>query len=308
MTDKRCLATVTTDGYLPGTVVTIASFLAHHPGFDGDVVVIHDGLSKRGAAALAALAENVRLLPVSRSLKRRLQRIGDAHPRFRPILMHWYILEAYALTNYAKVLLADGDLLFRQPIDELFAEDGQLLCCPDWVYLAGGQRDAATFKPLLPGAPAARRAGLDRTFNDGMMMLDGCVLGEHTQAELLTLLVPKTWRGTDTPHFKQFVHNRYFAERHRLVSSTYNYILTAGNAIARREGLAAQDAKVLHYNLPLKPWMPELMLDWLRGQRPVPEFGWWYDAWMECLTAGHLHNARRNAASATVIRPADRAR
>ena len=198
-----------------------------------------------------------------------------------------------ALLAYADTGLAAADVV----------ADGSLRP----AFLAGVLGDDAEYDALLPGAPAARRAGLDRTFNDGMMMLDGCVLGEHTQAELLTLLVPKTWRGTDTPHFKQFVHNRYFAERHRLVSSTYNYILTAGNAIARREGLAAQDAKVLHYNLPLKPWMPELMLDWLRGQRPVPEFGWWYDAWMECLTAGHLHNARRNAASATVIRP-DRAR
>ena len=39
-----CLATVTTAGYLPGTLVTIGSFLKAHPGFNGDVAVIHDDL------------------------------------------------------------------------------------------------------------------------------------------------------------------------------------------------------------------------------------------------------------------------
>ena len=305
-TAKRCIATVTTDGYLPGTVVTLASFLAQHPGFDGDVVVIHDGLSQRGTEVLFALAEDVRLLPVSPGLKQHLHRLGDAHPRFRPTLMHWHILEAYLLTDYAQVLLVDGDLLFRQPMDELFAVEGPLLCCPDWVFLAGRCRDAATFKPLPAGATgSADRPVLDRTFNDGMMLLDRRALGAQAQAELLALLVPETWNHTDTPHTKQLIHNKHFAGRHRLVSSTYNYILTAGNTIAQREGLAAKDAKVLHYNLPVKPWMPGFMLDWLRGERPVPAFAWWYEAWMQCLTAGHLRNAWRKSAAAAEI-PVDR--
>lgn len=302
MTDKRCIATVTTDDYLPGTVVTLASFLAQHPGFDGDVVVIHDGLSERGAAVLSALAPDLRLLPVSPGLKQHLHRLGEAHPRFRPTLMHWHILEAYLLTEYAKVLLVDGDLLFRQPIDELFAAEGALLCCPDWVFLAGRCRDAATFKPLPEGETgSADRPALDRTFNDGMMLLDRAALGAEAQADLLALLVPETWNHTDTPHTKQLIHNMHFAGRHRLVSSTYNYILTAGNTIAQREGLEAKDAKVLHYNLPVKPWMPGFMLDWLRGDRPVPAFAWWYDAWMQCLAAGHLRNASRNMVARTIV-------
>ena len=37
-----CLATVTTARFLPGTLVTLGSFLKAHPGFDGGVAVIHD--------------------------------------------------------------------------------------------------------------------------------------------------------------------------------------------------------------------------------------------------------------------------
>ena len=41
-----CLATTVTDSYVPGAVAMLGSFRAHHPGFDGDVVILHDGLSE----------------------------------------------------------------------------------------------------------------------------------------------------------------------------------------------------------------------------------------------------------------------
>ena len=44
-----CLATATTPSYLPGTLVTVDSFLRQHPGFDGDVAVIHDELPACGS-------------------------------------------------------------------------------------------------------------------------------------------------------------------------------------------------------------------------------------------------------------------
>lgn len=297
---KYCIATATTEGYLPGTVVTVASFLAQHPRFDGDVVVIHDELSEAGRQSLLALGDNMRLLGVSAELQNRLQCLGNAHPRLRPVLNHLHALEAYRLADYAKVLLLDGDLLFQQPIDELFRIDAPLVCCPDWVYLAGKCRDSATFKPVSV-AERAGRAVLDRTFNDGVLMLDRAVLGEQVQAELLALAVPETWNDTDTPHFKQLIHNRYFAPRHQLASSTYNYILGAGDAIARREDLAAKDAKVLHFNMPIKPWQPTAMLAWLRGRRVVPEFALWYEAWMAALSVGHLRHARGRADGRTLL-------
>lgn len=297
---RYCIATATTEGYLPGTVVTVASFLAHHPGFDGDVVVIHDDLSEAGRQSLLTLGDNVRLLGVSAELQNRLQRLGNAHPRLCRVLNHLHALEAYRLADYAKVLLLDGDLLFQQPIDELFRIDAPLVCCPDWVYLAGKCRDLATFKPVS-AAEGAGRAVLDRTFNDGVLMLDRAVLGEQVQAELLALAVPETWNDTDTPHFKQLIHNRYFAPGHQLASSTYNYILGAGDAIARREDLPAKDAKVLHFNMPIKPWQPRAMLAWLRGRRVVPEFALWYEAWMAALSAGHLRDAQGRADGRTLL-------
>ena len=51
---KTCLLTVATDGFVPGTFVMVRTFLKHHPRFDGDVVVVHDGLSDASREVLAA--------------------------------------------------------------------------------------------------------------------------------------------------------------------------------------------------------------------------------------------------------------
>ena len=134
---KVCLATVATDNFLPGTLVMVASFLKAHPGFDGDVAVIHDGLSEEAKACLGALYDRVRFETPSAELEDRLARVGAAHPRFAPILCHLHAFEAYRLAGYRKVLLCDGDLLFRQPIDELFDAEDLLLCCGDQVFSGG---------------------------------------------------------------------------------------------------------------------------------------------------------------------------
>ena len=290
---KVCLATATTADYLPGTLVTVGSFLKHHPDFDGDVVIIHDGLDERQRGYLGALSDRVRFVPVSSELRERLARVGAAIPRFARTLAEFYPLEAYRLTGYRKLLLCDGDLLFRQPIDELFDSEEALLCCGELAYLSGRRRDAATFALLDDSAPPPPSGVLDRTFNDGFLLIDGGLVGDDTYAELLDMVTPDTWHGTDTPHSKQFLHNRYFHGRHTLISSTYNFVLAHAARITAREGLAAADAKVLHFNLHVKPWMPATMLPWTYASAPAPAFDLWYAAWIELLYAAHLRTALR---------------
>ena len=289
---KVCLATATTADYLPGTLVTVGSFLKHHPDFACDVVIIHDGLDERHRAYLAALSDRVRFVPVSAELRERLARVGAALPHFAPILSRLYAFEAYRLTGYRKLLLCDGDLLFRQPIGELFDSEDALLCCSDLAHLSGRCREAATFA-LLDDSPSSPCGVLDRTFNDGFLLIDARLTGEGCYADLLSLVTPESWRGAATGSFKQFLHNRYFHGRHTLIGSTYNFLLRHAELITAREGLTAADAKVLHFNLRAKPWMPAAMLRWTCGPAPVPAFDCWYDAWTECLSAAHLRTARR---------------
>ena len=290
---KICFATATTANFLPGTLVTVGSFLKHHPDVDVDVAIIHDGLDERQRASLAALSDRVRFVSVSSELRERLARVGAALPRFAKRLVHLHVLEAYRLTGYRKLLLCDGDLLFRQPIRELFDSQDALLCCGEFAYLSGRCLDAATFALLDDPAHAGPAGALDSTFNDGFLCIDASLTGEGCYADLLSMLTPESWRGSDTFHTKQFLQNRYFAGRQTLIGSTYNFVLRHAGLITAREGLTARDAKVLHFNLPVKPWMPAAMLRWTCEPAPVPAFDLWYDAWTECLSAAHLRTARR---------------
>ena len=290
---KVCFATATTADFLPGTLVTVGSFLKHHSDVAVDVVIIHDGLDEQQRAPLAALSDRVRFVSVSSELRERLVRVGATLPRFAKRLSEFYQLEAYRLTGYSKLLLCDSDLLFCQPIHELFASPDGLLCCSEFAHLRGQCRDAATFALLDDPAHAGPAGALDSTFNDGFLLIDASLVGERAYTDLLCMLTPDTWRGSDTSHTKQFLHNRYFHGRHTLISSTYNFILRHAGLILAREGLTARDAKVLHFNLPVKPWRPAAMLRWTGKPLPIPAFDLWYDAWAECLSAARLRTAWR---------------
>ena len=66
-------------------------------------------------------------MQVSPELRRRSMRVAEARPQFRGAVSHFYAFEAFRLAGYRKVLFCDGDLLFRQPVGELFdAKDAML--------------------------------------------------------------------------------------------------------------------------------------------------------------------------------------
>ena len=281
-----CLFTVTTERFVPGTLVMLHSFLEHHPRFGGDVVIVHDGLPEALRRALAGSFGRVRFEPVSGELQARLERLA-ALPVFRNRLPNFYFLEAFRLGGYRKMLYCDSDLLFRTPIGELLESEEVLLCCRDRVSLSAGE-----------GVGGAREGGAGpmETFNGGFLVIDGRLRGRRCYADLLAMLSPEVWLDTGSPHTDQLLLNRYFAGRQTLVSSTYNYLLGSARAIRAREGLDAGSAKVLHFNLRIKPWMTDAMLRWLQGDRdhaPPPAFGLWYDAWLRCLARGHVRSAWR---------------
>ena len=287
---KICLATATTERFMPGTLVLIDSFLRCHPGFAGDVVVIHDGgLPESLREVLADVFAGVRLHPVSPELVDRAEYVRAALPRRGFTPAHLFALEAFRLGGYRKVLLCDSDLLFRAPVDSLFDSPRALLCCGDKAYLEGCPRDAATFAPVRPG----NRAGgvLERTFNSGFLLFDGALAGEACYADLLAMVSPETWSGSDTGYTDQLLLNRYFAGRQTLLSSTYNFLLASAPAIRAREGVDVESARVLHYVKAVKPWLPEAMLRWAWDPGSAPAataFRFWYDAWLDVLAQAHV--------------------
>ena len=289
-TSLLCLVTATTADFLPGTFVTVGSFLKHHPSFAGEVVIIEDGLCEEHREVLRSLPCRMRFAPVSSALRARIAQLTATNPDMQDRAARFFAVEAFRLTGYRKVLLCDSDLLFRAPVEELFDSAEALLCCGDRAFLEGKHRDAATFLRVQPGG-AEGVAALERTFNDGFLVMDAGLVGERTYAELLAALTPETWRGIRTPHTKQALLNRHFAGKQTLLSSTYNYLLASAPAIRAREGLQMADAKVLHFNAPAKPWMPLRQFRWMRDGEPVAGMLLWYEAWVDCLSGLHLATA-----------------
>ena len=286
-----CLALGATENFLPGALVAVSSFLRHHPGFGGGIVLFHDGLPAEQCAALERALPPLRFEPVNHALKERLAKLASARRALRAKLPDFYSLEAFRLDGYRKVFYCDCDLLFHQPVDELFGREEVLLCCGDQEFFNGRCHDAATYRPIDDPSEAGPGGALDRTFSCGLLLIDGQLTGSRAYAELLSLVTPETWRGTETVHSDQFMLNRHFAGRQTLVSSIYNYRLHMAQAINAREGLTVKDAKILHFTGPVKPWMPEAMLRWAAGNpkfRPHPAFSLWYEEWMQCLQATHL--------------------
>ena len=294
-TGDVCLATAVTDSFVPGAVVMLGSFRDHHPGFEGDVVILHDGLSEESRTILEAVGGRVRFEPVRPELTARVARLRAAYPyRLYPSAV-FHVIHAFRLDGYRKVLFYDSDVLFQGPVDELFGADEALLCCGDLLFLMDRARDAGTLWPLERGAADADRPVLEHTFNSGFLLIDGSCTGERVYADLLALMAPEAWRGLADRLGDQDVLNRYFAGRQTLASWTYNYFTPFAATIRARTGLDAARAKALHFMGAFKPWAPDAMLRWARGEatrfadRPAAApFRRWYDAYLDVLARTHL--------------------
>ena len=222
---QACFVTATTERFVPGTLVTLRSFLKHHPHFAGDLIVVHGALPAALRRHLSEACGAARFEQISPELRERLVALRAVRPEFAARLGQFYSLEAFRLHGYRKVLFYDSDVLFQASVDELFAAPKPLLCCGDDVFLRGGRRAAATFAPLPPGQALGAAGALDRSFGAGFLLIDEQVIVAGCYAALLSLVTIETWRGTVTTHADQLILNRYFAG-------------------------------------PIKPWLPEAMLRW----------------------------------------------
>ena len=309
-----CLATTVTDSFVPGAVVMLGSFRAHHPEFEGDVVVLHDGLSEASRTILAAVGGPVRFEPVRPALLDRVAHLQAAYPpgRVDDVSAVFHSLDAFRLgggVGYRKVLFYDSDVLFQGPVGELFDNDAALLCCGDPFFAMGKVRDAETLQPIARTAAGADRGRpvLERPFNSGFLLIDGSCAGERVYEDLLARMAPEAWRGAVLQVGDQDILNRCFAGRQTLASWTYNYFVPQAAALRALTGLDAARAKVLHFKGSVKPWTTDAMLCWAHGDDMPPAhrpagalFRRWYDAYVDVLARTHLREASPSLAKESV--------
>jgi len=307
MPGKRpCLVTVTSESFLPGTLLMIYSFLKCNRWFSGDIVIIHDNLPGESREMLSCF-KRVKYLQVGEEIKEKLRHLARAVPRFQPVTREdrFYSLEVFRLSGCDRVIFIDSDVLVLGDIGHLLDREGEketvpLLCCGDRCHYLGIPRDAETFLPIEKNSGLhSNQRILTRTFNSGFMVIDGPYLTGSHYRNLLGLLEPGTWEKIDTPHTDQVVLNLYFHNRCRMLDGRYNFLVPFANLIREKENTRLKDIKVLHFNGKPKPWDCPGVMEKAAGDVSVIElFKLWYKAYLEFLPEyhlrRHLHRVRKN--------------
>ena len=214
---------------MPGTLVMLHSFVALNPWFKGDIVVIHGGLDRRYREYLAQVHDRVHFLDVGPELQGRVNEITRLFPE-STAQARFYSLEAFRLRRYDKVLFCDSDVLFRRPVQELFALPQPLVACGDGPHHSGRARSWRAGPKHLDNSED-KAVSYRNTFNSGVVLIGEELLTDEHHAGLLSLV------DGDLDCLgiaDQVVLNLRFAGRQHLVSATYNYLLSHRDAVYSR--------------------------------------------------------------------------
>ena len=293
---KDCIATVTSSGYIPATLVMIGSFLEHNHWFTGDIVIIHDNLPEEDRDLLSCF-KNIIFLQVSEALNGKLETLNQEVPErgLGHKFARFYSLEAFRLTGYRKVLFLDSDMLILDDLGHLFdmphvTDADRLMCCGDRCYHFNGKRDTETFNPLFtPEEIGAAKETFNTSFNSGFMLIDRYYLDGTHYRNMLEILSPHIWRKVRSPLTDQLVLNHYFRDNVHILSGKYNFVLLYPNQILKRENLSPEDIKVIHFAGRMKPWNPEQVFKLLKTDASIIRYvRLWNQHYLEFLPHFHL--------------------
>ena len=296
-----CLVTVTSESFIPGTLVMLHSFLKYNPWFanaNHAIVIIHDAVSPQSQQRFNCY-KNITWLQVGDALKERVDSLCKNLPHLK--LEHrkkrFYSLELFRLNTHRKVLFCDSDLLFLGSIKELFQQDGQtrdLLCCGDLHYYTRTLLDAHTLMP----ADAHTSEILKNSFNAGFLVVAEHFLTPSHYQGLLDLLSIDRWNKIESSYTDQVVYNLYFKDSCRILDSRYNFLVLHAKIIVQKENIPPDEIKVVHFNGRAKPWNPMSVLDEVVF-RPlmIPWINRWHREYLDFLPQYHLRSHFLNKAT-----------
>lgn len=243
------VVTVATEAFVPGARVMFASFLRTHPGFQGELVVIHAGLSDLAIGSLKAISPRLRMVHAGSDLVDRMGDLARAIPGISATSNRFLSLEALRQTSAQRVLLCDSDIVFLKPVTALLESTCDVAAVGDGCFLRGNGRDPRT----LAEGPA-RAGALSQTFNAGIMALGrNALTGADFEAALAEMSVERFAQLQGGLH-DQAIYNLIFDGRMQLFDWRYNYLLKHHDLIQSRRPVARNDIRVLHFNQGAKPW------------------------------------------------------
>lgn len=298
-----CLATVTSESFMPGTMVLLHSFLRHNRWFKGDIVIIHYALAERYKSALQTFP-NVRFLEAGDALREKISALDEALPglQLNGKERRFYSLEVFRLTDYIsdkiykKVIFCDSDILFLGDISPLVYlspdEHPGLIVGGDRHYLTGTAVHEDTFLPVeKSGDKSADQDGIiTKTFAAGFFIANHlCLTHDHYNA-LLDQFNPDLWRNLKDSRTVHVVLNRYFKDQCLFINPRYHFPAMHEDLIRLVESIDIKDIKILHFNWKAKPWQ---LLDVVQQFTVDPSMlhflKLWHNAYLSMLPEFHLH-------------------
>lgn len=251
---RDCLVTIADDGFAAGAQMLLFSFFRYNPWFRGDVVVVLGGaLAAHRRERLQALAP-VRFVEPGADLSARVSALAQGIPELRLAGPRFASLDAFGLVDYDRVVYVDSDAFVVGDVSALFRTDAPLVACGDGSRYDEALGDAAA-------AQAANRArygaALGDCFNTGVLSIGRPLLDPAVRDELVAMIDPATWRDVETLGWTdQLILNRRFAGTATLFDGRYNYMPILEAKIRRVDGLAFNDARIVHMAGRDKPWLP----------------------------------------------------
>jgi len=276
-----CLVTISDAAFSIATEVLLYSFLKYNPWFQGDLIVIADGLPAAHRARLARLGP-VTFLPPDPHLKDKTRALSAKLPELQEVYRRFYSFEVFRLSDYRRVVYLDSDIYCAGDIAHLFTSAEPLLACPDGFTYGDrilARLAAAEGKKTVPTPRYGRP--FETSFNAGVLSIGPEVLGEATYQGLLKMLDSDAWSALGPSKFTdQMALNLTFADRFAPLEGIYNYMIFLEEYQKCLENISFSDARLVHFAGSIKPWNlydPEELL------ARAPQFMKFFDVWRELL-------------------------
>lgn len=279
----KALVTVTNALYIEGTEVLFQSFLQNNPGFEGDLLVIHDGLSKLLQERLLQLFP-ITFVNVSSELKGSVKKLVAQQPHYANRYARFWSLEAFNLQKYETVLFMDSDTLCRKNLDELFKSTAPFAAAPDRGFHEGVGRHFYTFEKITE--PSKNEGHSLQTFNAGVLFFKPKQLPGKTFTSLLELISPEVFAQVTSGHTDQYVLNRHFHQQVFWLSSSYNFLMKRKGMDEHEKLVQPEEAHIWHYIRHPKPWKLKKLVKF-RLSRPTEIASWkeWHQHYRNVLLA-----------------------
>ena len=261
------------------------SFLAQNAWFDGELVAIQSGLDEGEQQQLEADFPGLRVLGPPQLLLAALADLAGAHQHLATRIARFHSLSSFWLECEGDILFCDSDLVFAGDIAPIFEDEGEMLAAPDRAMLQGNRRDPKTLEEVS-GDPDASAFS---SFNAGLMVLRPALRNDANRRAILAELGGDFWENLHSQHTDQALLYRLFGDRVTLFDQRYNRLVGHAASLRGVADLPLEDACVLHFNGPAKPWRLEHHGERARDDGQfIAALRVWFEAHHRFLTKRHF--------------------